>query len=354
MGRALNGMTQRRHFRTTLILLLILLCGTARAEVISLNPDARAEYVVRKGDTLWDIAGYYLKHPWQWPEVWQVNPQVRNPHLIFPGDVLVLQFVDGRPVIGFREDTLAQRLSPQVRRDNLSDAVPPIPLDAISAFLAGPRIIDTQRWDAAPYILAFADDRLLGSPGNPVYARNLRDRQETHWQVLHKGQAVRDPSNNRLLGYECIPVGEVALHGFADPAEGTVTTVLREVLRGDRLFIGVNRALPSQFVPSAPEQPVEAFIAAVYDKRTRAGQYQIVAINRGREDGLSVGHVLDIQQDGAVTRDAERQLFREVELPPLRIGQMLLFDVSEQIAYGLVMSAERGVRRGDRAIPPRS
>lgn len=347
-------MTRLRHFRTMVFLVLALACGLARAEVIAINPQIDAEYVVKKGDTLWDIAAYYLQAPWEWPQVWQVNPQIANPHLIYPGDVLVLSFINGKPVIGFRQDSLEQRLSPSVRRTNLDDAVPPIPLDIIGAFLKGPRIIDTSTWKQAPYVLAFEDDRLLGAVGNAVYARNMRKRTDRFWQVLHKGQLIRDPDSGKKLGFECTPVGSLELTRFENPAEGKVTQVHREILRGDRLFTAAMKPLPGSFMPASPDEPVDARIAAVYDGRTAAGQYQIVAINKGLNAGLKLGNVLQIHQDGGTTLDPTKTLFREVKLPPLDIGRLMIFDVSENLAYALVMEATRGVRAGDKATEPRS
>jgi len=347
-------MTRLRHFRTMVFLVLALACGLVRAEVIAINPQIDAEYVVKKGDTLWDIAAYYLQAPWEWPQVWQVNPQIANPHLIYPGDVLVLSFINGKPVIGFRQDSVQKRLSPSVRRTNLDQAVPPIPLDAIGAFLKGPRIIDTSTWKQAPYVLAFEDDRLLGAVGNAVYARNLRDQTDRFWQVLHKGQLIRDPDNGKKLGYECTPVGALELTAFEDPATGKVTGVEREILRGDRLFTQAMKPLPGSFMPAAPKQTIDARIAAVYDGRTTAGRYQIVALNRGSDVGLELGHVLQVHQDGATTFDPTKASFREVKLPTLEIGQLMVFDVSENLSYALVMEASRGVRRGDKATEPRS
>ncbi len=347
-------MTRLRHFRTMVFLVLALACGLARAEVIAINPQIDAEYVVKKGDTLWDIAAYYLQAPWEWPQVWQVNPQIENPHLIYPGDILVLSFINGKPVIGFRQDVLDRRLSPSVRRSNLDEAVPPIPLDAIGAFLRGPRIIDTSTWKQAPYVLAFEDDRLLGAEGNAVYARNLGDHTERFWQVLHKGQLIRDPDNGKKLGYECTPVGSLELTLFENPAAGTITQVRREILRGDRLFLEAMKPLPGSFMPAPPSEAIDARIAAVYDGRTAAGQYQIVALNKGRQAGLDLGHVLQVHQDGVKTKDPTKTMFREVQLPPLEIGQVMVFDVSENLSYALVMDATRGIRRGDKVTEPRS
>jgi len=347
-------MTRRRHFRTTVFLVLALVFGLARAEVVAINPDINAEYVVKKGDTLWDISAYYLENPWEWPQIWQVNQQIRNPHLIYPGDVLVLTFINGKPVLRFREDVVEGRLKPEVRRRNLSDAVPPIPLDAIRAFLNGPRVIDNSTWKAAPYIVAFSDDRILGLEGEPVYVRNLKKEETPYWRVFHKGQLVRDPDSGRKLGYECTPVGSLELENFADPATGSAVDVTRELLRGDRLFLDGATPLPGSFAPAAPDEAITGRVAAVYDGRIAAGRFQIVAINRGQKNGLAPGHVLSVHQDGAVAIDAERTLFREVKLPSRNIGKIMLFDVTAELAYGLVMEAQRDIRAGDHLTEPRS
>lgn len=295
-----------------LCLLLALAAGWARAEVIALNPDVQAEYVVKRGDTLWDISAYYLQHPWQWPELWQVNPQIENPHLIYPGDVLVLTWVNGRPVLGLRQDSLNRRMSPRARRSPLDDAIPPIPLEAIAAFLQGPRLVERDEWEAAPYVLAFADDRLLGSLNDVTYARNLADDSERFWQVLHRGQTILDPETDKVLGYEGIPVGALRLFTFDDPAEGMLIDVTREVLRGDRLFLEGAPPLPGTFSPAPPEGDIDARIAAIYDESTQAGQFQIVAINRGSEHGLVPGHVLTLEKKGEKVTDPTKSMFRSV------------------------------------------
>lgn len=340
------------HFRMLLVLLLVLGSGWARAEVITLNPDVRAEYVVERGDTLWDIADYYLAHPWQWPQLWQVNPQIANPHLIFPGDVLVLTWVDGQPRLGLRQDSIERRLSPQVRRSALDTAIPPIPLDVIGAFLQGPRLIDRRSWDQAPYILAFADERLLGTIGVPTYARAVNTTEERYWRVLHRGQTVVDPEDGKTLGYEGIPVGELELQDFEDPAQARLVSADREVLRGDRLFLDAAPPLPGSFMPAAPDTDVAGRVAAIYDQYTQAGQFQIIAINRGDEAGLEPGHVLRLQIAGAKVIDPTRAFKPRVQLPPVDAGYVMLFDVGAQLSYGLILESTRGIKRGDLVRTP--
>jgi hypothetical protein len=334
---------------------------------IPLAPNAPEEYVVKTGDTLWDISKTFLREPWYWPEIWYVNPQIENPHLIYPGDVLRLVYIDGQPrlTIGERGDAAvvsggAKRLSPQVRREPLSSAITAIPYDIIASFMGRPTLLDKDQVKKAPYVVAMRDHHIIGAAGNDIYARRLKDAPvDARYSVVHVEEELRDPENNDLLGYTGMYVGASVVTAAGDPAKLTLTETSREALQGDKLFpesVDVNL----DFVPHAPSQDVKASVIAV-NSHTLIGQYQIVALNRGTRHGLAPGHVLDVGQRGAVVRDrygsgglGARNLGRgtKVELPNERIGTVMVFKAYDRMSYALVMDATQPIAHGDIATNP--
>ncbi|HEX4871198.1 MAG TPA: LysM domain-containing protein [Nevskiaceae bacterium] len=311
----------------------------APAEPVALQPSAPLEYVVKKGDTLWDIATAFLLDPYQWPEIWYVNDQVANPHLIYPGDRLRLETVNGRPRLSLAGPL--ERLSPRARESALEGAVPVIPIDAIRDFLRGPRLVDADTLEAAPYLLDFVDPHLLGASGNPVYVRKLRRDQGASFSVVRKGEAYRDPDSGRLLGYEAVPVAETDIREYGEIASAVLTRSYREAKPGDLLLPQEAELFEANFYPHAPGQAVDGRIISVFDGVSQIGQYQIVALNRGRVHGLEPGHVLHIRQANRDTRDP--QTGRRVSLPQVYAGQLMVFKVAPQLSYGLVMSAVREI-----------
>lgn len=307
--------------------------------------DAPLRYVVKKGDTLWDIAGYFLDDPWYWPELWYANPDIDNPHLIYPGDVLRLVYVNGRPQL-----RRAKQLSPKVRTLPIQAAISTIPLDAIRQFLNGPRLVTEEELDGAPYILQFLDNHLIGGAGNKVYIRRAKQSEGEVYSVVRPGPAYRDPDSGEILGYKAIPVGTVDIREFDDISTGVLSQTFREVLAGDRLLPFEEEALASDFYPRAPEQSVDARIISVFDGVSQIGQYQIVTLNRGADNGLKRGHVLDIFQTGRKTPDPITG--KRVTLPPVKAGTLMVFKVEDRVSYGLVMSAQRAIHTLDSARNP--
>lgn len=321
------------------------------APELGLREDAPLRYVVKKGDTLWDISQKFLADAWQWPELWFVNGKIANPHKIYPGDVLELAYLPGRsrPVL-VRGGGGLDRVSPQVRESELGQALPTIPIDAIRNFLRGPRVVDADTLNRAPYVLEFTDDRIVGSEGLGVYILQLPANHPTDFSAVRKGDAYRDPETKELLGYEAIPTGEVELRVPGTPAEGMLTQTFREVLRGDRLLPLEADNFEANFYPHAPAQPVNARIISVFDGVSQISQFQIVTLNRGSQHGLEPGHVLSVLQASRAVRDPYTK--KMVALPEQYAGQMMIFKVSPRIAYGLVMSAVRPVHVLDRAEKP--
>jgi hypothetical protein len=336
---------------------------------IPLTDNAPDEYVVKQGDTLWDISKVYLREPWYWPEIWYVNPQVQNPHLIYPGDVLKLIYIDGQPrlTIGERGEQArggegVKRLQPQVRREPLSRAITAIPYDVIAGFAGRPVLLDKEQVNKAPYIVAMRDDHVIGGLGNEVYARGLKNAQpEDRYSIIHVEGELVDPETKKVLGYTGVYVGAGPVAAAGDPAKLTLTETVREALQGDKLF--PESVEPGvDFVPHAPEGNIDAAVIAVKDL-TVMGQYHVVALNRGSNAGLEAGHILAIVQAGGTVidkyargglnaRTASLKRGPSVQLPAERAGIVMIYKTYDRMSFALVMEATHEIRAGDRATNP--
>ena len=312
---------------------------------MELAPSHPNQYVVNDGDTLWDISSMFLRDPWFWPEIWHINPQVENPHLIFPGDVLNLVFDgDGRPRLQVTRGR-AERRSPQVRVTPLDHAIPTIPYEAVSSFLGRPTVIAKDEIKL-PYILTTREGHLVAGAGVPVYVRGTNAPVGTRYNVIHVGDAIVDPDDNRVIGYQGIHVGEGRIDRAGDPSTMMLTDTKREALEGDRL-VPEPTEFPLNFIPRAPEQFVEGRIIAVVDGVARIGQYQVVILNRGSRHGLDSGHVLQIYQTGEVVRDrvgGRGMLGERVKLPDEPAGTVMVFQTYDDMSYGLIMVATSEIR----------
>lgn len=315
-----------------------------------LREDAPLQYTVKAGDTLWGIANRFLLDPWQWPEVWVVNGQVRNPHKIYPGDVLTLVNVDGQTRLTRTSGVGVERLSPQVREIPLDGAIPMIPIDAIRNFLRGPRLVTNDELGASPYVLAFDDERLAGSPGLNIYVQNLEPEKSYTYSVVRRGEVYRDPDNGDVLGYEGVPVGDAEVLEYGKPSTAVLSRSTREALVGDRLLPTEPEAFSENFYPRAPADKIGGRIISVADGFSQIGQYQIVTLNRGSNHGLEPGHVLDILQANRKARDPYTG--RLVALPETFAGQLIVFKVTPRVSFGLVMSITEPVHKLDKVEKP--
>lgn len=312
-----------------------------------LNPRHPETYVVQQGDTLWGIASMFLRDPWYWPEIWQINPQVDNPHLIFPGDVLSLAYLgDGRPVIQLERGPQqfsggggVERLSPRVRSQPLEDAIATIPYDAVAAFLSRPSVLDRRGLDDLPYIVAHREG-LIGSSGRDVYARGIDDASlGSVFNIVERGSELVDPDTRDVLGYQGIYVGQGRVDRNGDPATLRMIDSEREAVVGNYL-VAEEDVAPVNFFPRAPEREIEGRIISVLSGVDLIGQYAVVVINRGSEAGLEPGHVLRAYQTGQTIRDTQRGAFgQKVRLPDEPAGTMMVFRTSDRLSYALVMEA---------------
>jgi hypothetical protein len=326
-----------------------------------MNPNAPDSYVVKRGDTLWGIAKVFLRDPWFWPEIWQVNPQVQNPHLIYPGDTLRLVYIDGKPSIMLQRGDSA-RVEPRVRSEPYEGAITTIPYASVAAFMSKPSVLAKEQIKTAPYVLASRDLHVVAAEGDTLYARGFTDPVAlgVHYNVVHVGEALRDPDDNAIVGYDGIFTGAGHITRSGDPATLLLTESAYETEPGDKLFAG-GVDVPLDFMPSPPKDKIGGRIMAVSHGVTVIGQYEVVVINRGARDGLMPGNVLAVYLAGEKIADTANRGFlgsmsriaaTKVRLPDERSGTFMVFKTFDNLSYGLIMEATDLIRVGDRVENP--
>ena len=303
----------------------------ASAIAQTLNPDAPSRYVVQKGDTLWSIAGRFLQEPWRWSEVWEANPQIKDPHLIYPGDEILLVYQAGEAVLQVQRGPAGERptikLSPTVRAEPLELAIPTIPIDAIHQFLVASRVVTEDELAGAAYIVSVGSEALLARPGGKFFARGIDTAEHTRFVVLRRGQEYLAPESGELLGLEALHVGDAVLDVPGDPATLLLTAIEREVLNGDRLLPALDEDVDSHFLPRPPADDLRGQIIAVVDGVTQIGQHNIVVLNLGREHGIEAGHVLAVYQRGETISD---EIAEPPEFDPVVGRRVLELDPEKQ------------------------
>jgi LysM repeat protein len=331
---------------------------TAAPTAQLIRPDAPMNYTVKRGDTLWDIAAVFLKDPWFWPEIWQINPQVENPHLIYPGDVLSLAYgANGSAAVSISQYSGA-RLQPRLRSEGLDGPVDTIPFSAIAAFLTKPSVLTKEQALAAPHILAFRDHHMIGGTGHEFYARGLNATAEQRYVVMHVGPPIHDIDSGEIVGYQAAYVATAVVKVPGEVTKAVLTEGAREALEGDRL-ITVEGERSLNFQPHAPTTAINGQIISIADDAEQIGQYQVVVLNRGANDGLAQGAVLAVDQQGELVYDKwpeypwkKKAFADEVRLPYERAGTLIVFKVFEHISYGLVIGARAPMRVADRVYNP--
>ena len=283
----------------------------SKVTMSDLQPDAPNEYTVVKGDTLWGISGRFLKDPWKWPQVWEMNrDQIKDPHCIFPGNVILLDTsgasprltrggaggaggVDSGPSGGTQAQAEANVvvLEPRVRTEPLQTAIPTIPGSVIGPFLTQPLVVESNALDSAPAIVATEESRVIVGSGDLAYADKIGAQAPVNWQVFRRGRELVDPDTGEILGVEAKYLGDARVKRYGNPTTLEITKTRQEINRGDRLTPARESAFPS-YVPRAPDKPIQGTIMSVEDGVSELGQFQVITINRGGRDGLEVGHVL--------------------------------------------------------------
>ncbi len=369
-----------RFFLTTA--LIVGISGISLAADTLINSKHPDRYVVQEGDTLWSIAATFLHNPWLWPEIWHVNPQIKNPHNIYPGDVLELVYVDGKPHLQVASKGKI-KLSPGIRSNPLGRAIPAVPIDAIAPFLTRPLVVEKNGLEHKPYLVAFADEHIAAGAGQRIYVRDIPNWDHKKFDILRAGKAYEDGDTGEILGYEALLTGIGTLQRTGDPATVLIDATKTEVLVGDRVVPTEPAALASDFYPHAPKKEVKGNIIAMLNGFTQIGQYDIVVLDRGLADGVDVGSVLQVNNRGEtipdhVARDArnlipdvaeyidDRLLTHTVEdngwekksrwetitLPDEAAGLLMVFRSFERVSFGIIMHAQRAMHVRDRIVNP--
>ena len=350
--------------RPLLLWFLLLAPSAAMSAEYSLlregHPDS---YQVKEGDTLWGIAAMFLVDPWHWPEIWQVNLDIDNPHLIYPGDEIILKYVGMAPQLAVRRgpggrsyklkpeqrvwhSDRYEKLEPRVRIEPLSGAIPAIPLDAVASLISTGRIVEEETLELAPRILSGKSERLIFGPGDQFYARGTWQEETSVYGIFRPGNAYVDPETEEILGFEAIEVGLAkVIDRDGDLVTFTIISVQEDVRIGDRLMRTEERRVESTFYPTPPDMEIQGVIMNVLGGVTQVGRNDVVVINRGINSGLDVGNVLAIANKGALVRD--RFEGQSVQLPTERAGILMVFRAFEKMAYGLVLQTTEPLRVGD-------
>ena len=369
-----------QQVRKSIIALAFLLSGPvfgqAPSAPLTIKPDAPERYTVVPGDTLWGISQRYTDSPWRWPELWNFNrEQIRNPHLIYPGYVIVLDRERGRLTIGGADRAPgpttpgsdpgqtpptpstsptatapgAVKLAPRVRAESLAkQEIPSIPPSAIEPFLSRPLVIEADGLEKGPTIIATQSDRVLLSTGNSAYVRGIGKSKDDVWYVYRKGKALVDPDTNQTLAYEAVYLGTAQVTRPGEPATVTLTDTVVEVGAGDKL-VAAGRPQSVNYAPRAPSSQIKGRVIAIYGgvgKVGEAGPQQVISINRGKADGVEVGHVLALYNLGGSVRDTTKKQDdpgARIKLPDERAGLAFVFRVFDRVSYALIMQITRPV-----------
>jgi hypothetical protein len=343
-----------RRTTAAAIIALALGCGPAIADELKLQEGAPDRYVVVKGDTLWGISGKFLKDPWKWPQIWNMNKEdIKNPHWIYPGDVIVLDVVDGQPRLRLlandKNDALRRdvKAGPRVRVTPLENhAAATIPASVIEPFLAQPVVVDEKEFNTAPRIALAQDGRLLVSMGDRFQVVGLTGNPGDDWQIFHPGKELRDPDTKELLGYEVSYVGEASARDIGPVSTLQITRVEQEIALGDRL-IPKPKHLFMNYVPRMPEGKLEAKVISTYGGLDAAGPYTTIVINRGARDGLALGHVLFSYKAPRPVMTEAGKPDKNLMAPAEKTGNVFVYRVFPKLAYGLVLDSTRPVERLD-------
>lgn len=377
-----------RHIIT--LLMFCCLSFNTYADEVALKSGHPDRHVVVKGDTLWGISAKFLKDPWQWPKVWKLNrAQIKNPHLIYPGDVVMLDMSSGSPQLRLLRETVT--LEPGAVVEPLEKtAIPTIPLNVIAPFLNQPLVIENGQLDNSPRIIAGQDNRVVLSPGTRIYINKIQEGDGINWFVYRPNGNIVDPDTNQILGTEAAYLGDAKITKYGEPASADIIRAKEEIFTRDRL-VPTGDATITNFVPHAPDTEVTGRIINIYGGVAEAGPQSIVSISRGSAEGIEVGHVLAVNRYGRVIKDPElpsrssdakpknpnldsevkldkdgkpitkmqkvpsENLVLEpgmIKLPDERVGLIMVFRVFEHVSYALVMQASLPINKLDAIQTP--
>jgi len=333
--------------------LALMLANLASAqEAPRLRNDVPDTYTVVRGDTLWDISATFLQNPWMWPEIWHVNTQIANPHLIYPGDVIKLIYLEGKPrlTVTNRQGPV-MKLTPNARVLSQAEAIETIPLDKINSFLSRSRVVTKEELEAAPYVVAGGDEHLIVGAGDNFYAVGRFTGDESVYGIYRSGEEYRDPQTHERLGIQALDIGSSELRVVNDEVSTLRATRSTEEIRvGDRLLRQEERPIDSTFFPSPPAGDLEGEIIVVEGGINQVGKFDVVVINRGSREGVVPGNVFAVYKRGQKIKD--RVEGGKVQLPDERAGLLMIFRAFDKVSLGLILEAQKGLKVNDKVRAP--
>lgn len=311
---------------------------------IELAPDAPDRHIVVPGDTLWGIAAQFLKDPYRWPEIWRLNPEdIKNPHRIYPGQVVVLDKSGNQPLLKLGRLVKAE---PRIYANDLKDAIPAIPQHVIEPFLTKPLVLEAGVLDDTARIVAIQGNRISAGHGDIIYATKLKSKA-AQWQIFRAGKPMTDPDKpTEILGTEAMYLGTASLKTEGEPATLEITSSRQELGRNDYMM-PTERADIVSYVPHAPLKQISGRLIALYGGIGEGSRLSIVSLSRGKQDGLEIGHVLALYHKGTEVSNLAGDKKEAYTLPDERYGLLFVFRVFDRVSYGLVMNASRPVLEGD-------
>lgn len=330
---------------------------SSSADVVKFNKSHPTSYVVVKGDTLWEISAKFLRDPWLWPNVWKHNGQIKNPHLIYPGDIISLCFIEGKPRLCVNSNVANDQrmLYPHMRSTDAKDAIAMIPSEAIWPYLSSPKVVSKDELGDSPYIVAFSGEHLVAGAGNEVFVRTILEPDFLAYTIYRAGDTYHDPDTDEILGYEAEFIGDSIITTLGDPATLRITNSDTEVRRGDRLMPTSEENVVLDYFPTPPNKMINGSIISVLNGVISIGTYDIIVLSKGAQDGLEIGNILTIMQKGELIPDPYHKIKNEmVKLPDQKAGTAMVFRVFDRVSYALVMQATRNIKVLDKVQTPDS
>ena len=333
---------------SALILAVTATCAIA-AEPVQLVDNPPDRHIVVPGDTLWGISGKFLKQPWRWPEVWRMNrEQIKNPHRIYPGDIVLLDDFRGGPRLRVAKP---MKLQPKVYSEAIQQEIPSIPANVIEPFISKPLIIDPNEHATAPRFVASQEDRVFMGIGDTGFVAGIPDTKIVNWHVYRPGKPLKDPETQEIIGHEAFFLGSASLTQAGEPAVMRITEAKEEIGRGDRLVPAPPVNLIS-YAPHRPEAEVTAKVMSIYGGVNEAGKYSVVTISRGKNAELEPGHVLALFRTRVSQGYDDNDRRVTTTIPEERYALAFVFRVFDRVAYALVVETSKPVIVGDAARNP--
>jgi hypothetical protein len=367
-------------FRTRFGLILPLLFSmTTWAADIAIKPDHPDQYTVVKNDTLWDISGKFLQHPWQWPQIWNQNPQIKNPNLIYPGDTIFFTMINGKPQLSLKPRSVSDQVSttcilkeedykhgrkdfaltkdgklkPCIRESELEQPIKLIPYHEIAKYLSSPKVLGTNELNQNPYVVDVANEHIVAGAGDKVYVRAILKSPGAEYTIYRAGDTFVDADTQEILGYEAKYIASATLQELGDPASLVISKSNSEIRLGDRIMPYAEEPISLNYFARPPDHPVRGSIISVLDGVSQIGINNVVVIDKGMRDGLLPGHELNIYQNSGIVRDPYSAVKSDtVRLPDELAGMLMVFRTFDRVSYALVMEAQGALHVLDRVQTP--